>query len=171
MANAAEVDKLSPMEAVLPPKTEHGGGYEPASVRQFTVFLENRVGKMAFLLDKFEDAGLRINAFSVEESTDISLMRLIACDPEAARDCLRDNHFSFSETRVLAVEIPTTTRVPMIHVARALLAAEVNIHYAYPLLRAHSEPAIALYVDDITFAQRILMRKNFRILAESDLRK
>ena len=159
------------MEGVLPPKTQHGSGYEQASVRQFTVFLENRVGKMALLLRKFEEAGLRVNAFSIEESTDISLMRLIACDPEAARDCLRENQFSFSETNVLAVEIPQTTRVPMIHVAQALLAAEVNIHYAYPLLRAHAEPAIALYVDDLTFAQRILHRKNFRILGESDLRK
>ncbi len=159
------------MQTVVPPKTEHGSGYEPASVRQFTVFLENRVGKMALLLNKFESAGLRINAFSVEESTDISLMRLIASDPEDARTCLRDNHFSFSETAVLAVEVPTTTRVPMIHIAQALLAAEVNIHYAYPLLRAHAEPAIAIYVDDIVFAQRILMRKNFRILGESDLRR
>ena len=159
------------MEGVLPPQTQFGSGYEKASVRQFTVFLENRVGKMALLLRKFEESGLRVNAFSIEESTDISLMRLIACDPEAARDCLRENQFSFSETDVLAVEIPQTTRVPMIHVAQALLAAEVNIHYAYPLLRAHAEPAIALYVDDLVFAQRILMRKNFRILGESDLRK
>ena len=159
------------MEGVLPPKTQHGSGYEQASVRQFTVFLENRVGKMALLLRKFEEAGLRVNAFSIEESTDISLMRLIACDPEAARDCLRENQFSFSETNVLAVEIPQKTRVPMIHVAQALLAAEVNIHYAYPLLRAHSDPAIAIYVDDLHFAQRILMRKGFRLLGESDLRK
>ena len=159
------------MEGILPPQTQHGAGYEPASVRQFTVFLENRVGKMVFLLNKFEEAGLRVNAFSIEESTDISLLRLIACDPEAARQCLRDNQFSFSETGVLAVEVPQKTRVPMIHVAQALLAAEVNIHYAYPLLRAHAEPAIALYVDDITFAQRILIRKGFRILGESDLRK
>ena len=159
------------MEGVLPPKTQHGSGYEQASVRQFTVFLENRVGKMALLLRRFEEAGLRVNAFSIEESTDISLMRLIACDPEAARDCLRENQFSFSETNVLAVEIPKDTKVPMIHIAQALLNAEVNIHYAYPLLRFDANPAIALYVDDLTFAQRILHRKNFRILGESDLRK
>ena len=157
------------MEGILPPLTEHGSGFEKASVRQFTIFLENRVGKMAFLLSRFEEHGLRINAFSVEESTDISLMRLIASDPEQARQCLRANDFSFSETDVLAVEIPRDTSVPLIHVARALLAAEINIHYAYPLLRAHAEPAIALYVDDLTLAQRILLRKGFRILGESDL--
>lgn len=159
------------MEGVLPPLTQFGAGYEPASVRQFTVFLENRVGKMAFLLRKFEEAGLRINAFSVEESTDISLLRLIASDPEAARACLRANGFSFSETGVLAVEIARSSNMPLINVAQALLSAEINIHYAYPLLRAESEPAIALYVDDPTLAQRVLMRKGFRILGASDLRK
>ena len=150
--------------------TQHGAGFEKASVRQFTVFLENRVGKMAFLLRRFEEAGLRINAFSVEESTDISLLRLIASDPDLARDCLREHGFSFSETDILAVEVPRTD-LPLINVAQALLSAEINIHYAYPLLRAHAEPAIALYVDDLTLAQRILMRKGFRILGETDLRK
>lgn len=159
------------MEGIVPPMTQYGSGFERASVRQFTVFLENRVGKMAFLLRKFEEAGLRINAFSVEESTDISLMRLIASDPDVARTCLRSNGFSFSETDILAVEIPRTTSMPLINVASALLSAEINIHYAYPLLRAQSEPAIALYVDDLTLAQRILIRKGFRILGEADLRK
>ena len=159
------------MEGTLPPQTQHGSGFEKASVRQFTIFLENRVGKMAFLLRKFEQAGVRINAFSVEEASDISLLRLICSDPDATRRCLREHDFSFSETDVLAVEIPPTTALPLIHVAQALLSAEINIHYAYPLLRAHAEPAIALYVDDLTLAQRVLIRKGFRILGESDLAK
>ena len=159
------------MEGILPPKTKNGSGFEKASVRQFTIFLENRVGKMAFLLNLFEEEGLRINAFSIEESTDISLMRLIACDCDAARACLRDHNFSFSETDVLAVEIPESERVPMIRVAQALLSAEINIHYAYPLLRHHAKPAIAIYVDDLTFAQQVLMKKQFRILAETDLKR
>ena len=158
------------MEGILPPLTQHGSGFERASVRQFTIFLENRVGKMAFLLGKFEEVGLRINAFSVEESTDISLLRLVASDPDQARMCLREHDFSFSETDVLAVELPRAN-VPLIKVAQALLAAEINIHYAYPLLRGHSDPAIALYVDDLTLAQRVLIRKGFRILGETDLRK
>ena len=158
------------MEGVLPPQTQNGSGFEKASVRQFTVFLENRVGKMAFLLNRFEDQGLRINAFSIEESTDISLMRIIACDCDAARQCLRKHNFSFSETDVLAVEVPVSESVPMIRVAQALLAAEINIHYAYPLLRYDAKPAIALYVDDLTFAQQVLIRKRFRILGESDLK-
>src|SRR5688500_13839587 len=108
------------MEGILPPMTQHGSGYERASVRQFTIFLENRVGKMVFLLRKFEEVGLRINAFSVEESTDISLLRLIASDPDLARHCLRENVFSFSETDILAVEIPRTTSMPLISVAQAL---------------------------------------------------
>lgn len=159
------------MEGTLPPKTQFGSGYERASIRQFTVFLENRVGKMAFLLNKFEEYSLRVNAFSIEESTDISLMRLIACDCEAARTCLREHNFSFSETDVLAVEVPVAETVPMIRVAQALLAAEINIHYAYPLMRYDSPPAIAIYVDDLTFAQQVLMRKQFRILGETDLSK
>jgi hypothetical protein len=51
----------------------------------------------------------------------------------------------------------------------ALLAAEINIHYAYPLLLSPKGPAIALYVDDRTLAAQLFMRKGFTIIGESDL--
>jgi hypothetical protein len=51
-----------------------------------------------------------------------------------------------------------------------LLAAELSIHFAYPLmLRTSPMPTIALAVDDLTLAGQILRRKDFRLLGEGDL--
>jgi hypothetical protein len=58
----------------------------------------------------------------------------------------------------------------MVAICTALLSAEINIHYAYPLLRAPKQPAIALYVDDPTLAAQILIRKQFTLIGESDLK-
>ena len=154
----------------MPPQTSGGAGYERPTVRQFTVFLESRVGKLMKLLNALGEAGLRVNALAVEESADAALVRVIVSDSDDCRKCMREEQFSFSETDVLAVEVPPDDRHPLISVCTALLGAEINIHHAYPLLRSREKPAMALYVDDPTLAARVLMRRNFTILGESDLK-
>jgi len=111
----------------------------------------------------------RIVALSIEESADSALVRLICADAESGRSALRHEGFSFSESDVLAVELPSTPH-PLEATCYALLAAELNIHYAYPLLVNAGRPALALYVDDPTLASQLLIRKGFRLLGESDLR-
>jgi hypothetical protein len=158
------------MEDLLPPQTQNGAGFERTRLPQFTVFLENRVGRLTALLRALEENVGRIIALSIEESADSALVRLICPDIDAGRDALRSHGFSFSETEVIAVELPRRTRQPMIAICSALLAAEINIHYAYPLLCRPRGPAIALYVEDPTLAAQILIRKGFMLIGESDLK-
>ena len=158
------------MEEVVPPLTEHGAGFEPTRVPQFTVFLENRVGRLTTLLRTLEENIGRICALAIEESADAALVRLICADPTSSRAALRERGFSFSETDVLAVELQRQSKHPLISICSALLAAEINIHYAYPLLTRPRGPALALYVDDPTLAAQILIRKGFNLIGESDLK-
>lgn len=158
------------MSEVLPPQTEHGAGFEPTRVRQFTIFLENRVGRLMLLVRALEEHVGTIVALSIEESADSALVRLICADADAGRDALRHQGFSFSESDVLAVELPPKKQ-PLEATCYALLAAEINIHYAYPLLVTPAGPALALYVDDPTLAAQLLVRKGFKLLGESDLKK
>jgi hypothetical protein len=65
------------MEEVLPPMTEHGAGFEPPRVRQFTIFLENKVGRLQMLMRSLEQGVGHIVALSIEESGDSALVRLI----------------------------------------------------------------------------------------------
>jgi hypothetical protein len=158
------------MEEVLPPQTEYGAGFEPARVRQFTVFMENRVGKMQSLVRSYEEAGGKIIAVAVQNSVDTALVRLICSDADLARDSLKQDGFSFTEQDVLVVQLPERAKHPLMAICAALLAAEISIHYAYPLLICPSGPALALYVDDPTLAARLFIRKGFTLIGESDLR-
>ena len=92
------------MEDVLPPLTEHGAGFELTRIRQFTVFLENRVGRLQMLVRAFEESAGRIVGLAIEESADSALVRLICSYPDLGRDALRAANFSFSESELLAVE-------------------------------------------------------------------
>lgn len=158
------------MEEILPPQTESGAGFESTRVRQFTVFLENKVGRLQMLVRSLEQGAGKIVAMSIEESADTALVRLICSEPDDATRILSSAGFPFSESDLLAVELPRTSKQPLIEICSALLAAEINIHYAYPLLmRPRGGPCLALYVDDATLAARLLIRKGFTLIGESDL--
>ena len=158
------------MEEILPPQTMGGAGFELTRVRQFTIFLDNRVGRLGTLFRTLEEEESKIVALAIEESADSALVRLICSAPDHSRDVLRAAGFSFGESELLAVELPRRTKQPLLAICSALLTAEINIHYAYPLLlRPHGQPALALYVEDPTLAAQILIRKGFTLIGESDL--
>jgi hypothetical protein len=157
------------MEEVLPPETASGAGFEVTRVRQFTVFLENRVGRLTALLRALDEAEQRVYALAIEESADAALVRLIVSDPESAKPFLKSRGFSLSTTEVLCVELPAKASNPLLMVCQCLLTAELNLHYTYPMLKGPSGPAVVVYVDDATFAAQIMIKKNFRLLSEGDL--
>src|SRR5689334_11634692 len=107
------------MEEVLPPMTENGAGFEPTRIRQFTVFLENKVGRLQQLVRVFEEQAARIVALSIEESGDAALVRIICSDPSLGKDVLKHNGFPFGETDILAVELPRRTKQPLIAICSA----------------------------------------------------
>ncbi|MEO0482350.1 MAG: acetolactate synthase [Planctomycetota bacterium] len=154
-------------EAATPPQTTLG--YVPPTVVQFSVFLDNRVGKLHDLVENFEDSDyIQIAAISVHEASDHAVVRILTNNSKIARRMLQEDSLPFSEHSVLVVELSKGHTLSSL--CLCLLAAEVNIHFAYPLmLRPNGTPTIALAVDDPTFAGQILRRKEFRLFGEVDI--
>ncbi|MBW3539633.1 MAG: acetolactate synthase [Planctomycetes bacterium] len=144
-------------------------GREWPCLRQFGVFLENRVGRLHDLLRHLERHDLKVMALSVVDSADCAIARLMVDNYERGHELFELSGFTVFETNVIGVELPDHPQ-PFVQVCIALLQAEVNIHYTYPLLfRRHGRGAIALYVDDIDLGIRILQEKNLSIITENDL--
>ena len=155
------------MSQVVPQQTARG--YSPPSVRQFSVFLENKVGKLLSLMRLFDEAPeVHLCAFSVVESSDYAVVRLIPNNADAARVILREHDVPFSESYLLIVELRDEQSLSSM--CLCLLGAELNIRFAYPLmLRPNGTPTIALAVDDQYLAGQVLRKKDFRLLGEGDL--
>src|SRR5258708_2766208 len=129
-------------------------GYDPPIVTQYSVFLPNRVGKLLDLVEAFEHSTCQICAISVNESSDCAIVRLITNGSSAARNLLRKENMAFSETDLLVVELSKGNTLSSLCIS--LLGAELNIHFAYPLMiRPNGTPTIALAVDDLTLAGQI----------------
>lgn len=147
--------------------TMRGRNY-PA-IRQFTVFLENRVGQLLEVVRRFEGSKVRIIALSIVDSTECAFVRFLLSHPEQGREILERAGLPLVETDLIAVELPDDTQ-PLLRVCTALLQAEVNIIQAYPLLwRPHGRPAVALMVDNIEAGLETLASKGFSMLTEGDL--
>lgn len=152
---------------ITPNLTARGQDYP--TIRQFTVFLENRVGELMGVIRRFEGSRVRIVSLTTSDSIDCTLVRFLLSDPEAGREILERAGLAFVESDLIGVELPATNQ-PMLSVCTALLAAEVNITQVYPLLvRPNGRPAVALMVDNIDHSLETLESKGFHTINEDEL--
>src|SRR5215831_4001399 len=133
-------------------------GRDWPSVRQFNVLMENKVGVLLSLVRRFETTDIRIISLTCVDSADCAIIRLVLSDPERATEILKLADLPFTESDLLVVQLPEGQQ-PLLMICKALLAAEISIHYAYPILVGpQGHPALALKVEDIDTAAAFLQQ-------------
>ena len=144
-------------------------GRDWPSVRQYNVFVENRVGNLLSVVRRFESSDNRIVSLTVVDSADCAIIRMVLSNPERAREIFELAGLPITETDLLVVELPSGTQ-PLVQICKALLGAEISIHYAYPLMVGpHGRAALALHVEDHETAVNTLSRLGYVIFTEKDL--
>jgi hypothetical protein len=148
-------------------ETLHGRSWP--TITQFSVFLENRVGQLLEVVRSFQGSKVRIIGLTISDSADCSILRLILSHPEQGREILARNQHAFAENELVAVELPAGPN-SLAELCLALLQAEINIHYAYPLIvHPRGRSAVAMHIDNNEQASRTLHEMGFEILCEADL--
>lgn len=138
------------------------------TLRQFTVFLENRVGQLLEVVRRFEGSRVRIVALSISDSGECT-SRFLLSHPEQGREILERAGLALIESDLLGVELPDDNQ-PLLRICTALLQAEVNIIQAYPILvRPRGRPAVALMVDNTEMGMDTLAAKGFTMITEGDV--
>ena len=150
---------------------ETARGRDWPSVRQFNVFIANRIGGMMRVIRPFESTDVRILSLTVVDSSDCAIIRLVPSEPERAVEILRRAKLPFTESDLLVIKMPEIDQ-PLVQILKALISSEVSLHYAYPLLvgigyQGHN--ALAIHVDNLEVAAHSLQEKGFTLYTESDL--
>lgn len=137
-------------------------------VKQFSVFAENRVGRLHDLTALFRQYNVHLIALTVLDTTDSAIVRLIVDDPDLAREVMVNNDFPYSESDVLAVEV--TDESELNGVLAALFEAEINVHYVYSFIkRPEGRAAVAIHAEDADVAAQSLTTRGYRVLSQTDI--
>jgi hypothetical protein len=137
-------------------------------VKQFSVFTENRVGRLSDLTSLLKTNDVHIVALTVLDFTDTTILRLVVDDNDKARELMVNNDFPYTECDVIAVEI--NDEGDLREVLAALLEAEINIHYVYSFIkRPEGRSALVLNIEDADVATQSLHNRGFKVLTQSDI--
>ncbi len=138
-------------------------------VKQFSIFLPNKVGAMLDVVKLLDANHAHVVALSVSESTDSAIARVVVSDPELVEELFHQNDIAFGVCEVVVVEMQEVA-TQLVKLLASLFAAEVNVHFSYPLLtRPRGRAALALHVDDTDCATSVLLGAGFKILSQSDI--
>lgn len=143
-------------------------GHEDPFAVQFSVFLANRVGQLKELAEMFAQKAVPIVGLSIVDSTDWAVVRMVVSDSDKARHVLSAHALPFTESHVMLAEI--SDQESLSKLCTHLLAAEINVHFAYPLtVRSNDNPVMVFHVDDHVLATQILRNHGFTLLGHEDL--
>jgi hypothetical protein len=138
-------------------------------VRQVSVFLENKSGRLYEACKCLADAEVNIRALSIAETADYGVLRLIVNDPDKAMQVMSENEFTVSETEVIAVEVPDDPG-GLASVLAPLYDANVNIEYLYCFVEKSGESAIVVFrVEQLDQAIKALQVSGYTVMREDDV--
>lgn len=138
-------------------------------VKQISIFLENKSGRLAQVTGVLGDNRINIRALSIADTTDFGILRLIVNDPDQAYRVLKDAGFTVSTTDVIAVEVVDEPG-GLARALRTLERAGINIEYLYAFLQKSSSAALVVFrVEQLDEAVKALQDSGIRILSGDEV--
>lgn len=138
-------------------------------VRQLSVFIENKQGRLAKITGLLADAGVDLIALSIADTTNFGILRCIVDDPDRAVKALKDGGFTASLAEVFVVEVPDKPG-GLSDVLSALDEAHLSVEYLYSFVWTQDENALILFrVEDIDGALKKFKEHDIKLLCAKDI--
>jgi hypothetical protein len=112
-------------------------------IKQLSIFLENRKGRMKKALDVLEKGEVNIRALSIADTSDFGILRLIVPDPQKTKSLLEENNFIVKVGEVIAVRMPDTPGGLGV-ILGILDEYDINLEYLYAFVEEKDKMAIVL---------------------------
>lgn len=140
------------------------------SVKQISVFLENKPGTLNAMTDVLNDNGINIRAMTVSETKDFGIARLIVNDTFQGTTVLKEAGFVCSLTPVVvagAADVPGGLN----RILKVMSENNINIDYMYASISGKDirDACFIFRVNDADRAKKVLTANKIRIIEENDL--
>ena len=140
------------------------------SLKQISVFLENRPGSLADFTEMLARNGVDLVSLSVADTASFGILRGIAADHENALKIISAGGYTVKSTEVLAVSVPDRPG-GLAEILSELSRAGVNVEYLYSFVRnSGSDANIIIRVDQVEMAEQVLSKSNVRLLSRQDVK-
>lgn len=138
-------------------------------IKQLSVFVENKTGRMAEITRVIGDAQVDIRALSIADTSDFGILRLIVNKPDVAVQVLRDAGITVSLTDVIAVGVEDKPGA-FANAVKTLSDVGINIEYMYAFIsRSDNRAFVILRVEEPERAVEALRAKSFEILTSEKI--
>lgn len=139
------------------------------TVKQISIFVENKIGNLAEVTKVLSDAGVSLHAISLADTKDFGVLRVIVDDSYLAATTLKEHGYIFSITKVLAVAINDEPG-SLYHILTLLEESKINLEYLYDFNTRKSDYAyLILKIDNVEDAIEVLTKNRVRLLCQEDL--
>lgn len=138
-------------------------------VKQLSVFLENREGRVLEVFNILKNADINVCSVSLADTSQYGILRLLVNDVDKAQLVLKDHGISSKTTEVIAVNIPHVVG-SLEGVLHAISSASINISYMYGLSLGGTGASIAIKVNDTEGAKKALEPLGITFYTDEDLK-
>lgn len=140
-------------------------------VKQISIFLENKSGRLAEVTKVLGDNGIDISALSIADTTNFGILRLIVNDPDKAEKVLQSNGFTTSATSVIAIGVKDEPG-GLAAALSILKDAELEIEYMYAFVsKKEDEALVILKTGDPEKAVEVLTSNGVNVLSSEQVYK
>ncbi len=141
------------------------------SVKQLSIFLENKGGRLADVTKVLGENSVDISALSIADTTDFGILRMIVSDPVKAESALKDAGYAVSITEVLAIAIDDDPG-SLSKVLQSLVAQGIEVEYIYAFIGKNDKRALVVVkVQDMSKAAEVLKEADVDILNDEEVYK
>lgn len=133
-------------------------------VKQLSVFIANEAGRVSEVTGLLGDAGINIRGFSVSDTADYGILRLVVDKPSEAHAALKSAGFTVREDEVICIDLPDEPG-GLARVLRVVSEAGVNIEYVYSLISTF----VVINVGDADRALHLLGDRPVRLVSQEDI--
>jgi hypothetical protein len=137
-------------------------------VKQLSVFLENKQGRLCAATDVLAKAGINISALSLADTAEFGILRLIVDRPDEARRVLIEEGIVVRVSNVIAVAMNDTPGGAL-DILHCLATANINVEYLYASVGRSGKAIMIVRVDDDENAEKVLHDGGFHDVHPSEI--
>ncbi len=138
-------------------------------VKQISIFIENKSGRLAEVTRLLGEKGVNIQALSLADTSDFGILRLLVDNTDVALETLKEGGFTVNKTEVVAVEVPDQPG-GLCEILQVLDKTEVNVEYMYAFVARNVGNAVIIFrFDEIDSAIETLQNEGVNLLTREQL--